>query len=65
MLPWFNEAMKPSFKKYLKPGARIVAHDFGIEGWEPDKTVKLPDPEKKVGGLSTITRCICGESAKA
>ena len=51
MLPWFNEAMKPSFKKYLKPGARIVAHDFGIEGWEPDKTVKLPDPEKKIGGL--------------
>ena len=51
MLPWFNEAMKPSFKKYLKPGARIVAHDFGIEGWEPDKTVKLSDPEKKVGGL--------------
>lgn len=51
MLPWFNEAMKPSFKKYLKPGARIVAHDFGIEGWQPDKTVKLPDPEKKSGGL--------------
>ena len=51
MLPWFNEAMKPSFKKYLKPGARIVAHDFGIQGWEPDKTIKLPDPEKKVGGL--------------
>lgn len=51
MLPWFNEAMKPSFKKYLKPGARIVAHDFGIAGWEPDKTVKLPDPEKKAGGL--------------
>lgn len=51
MLPWFNEAMKPSFKKYLKPGARIVAHDFGIEGWPPDKTVKLPDPETKAGGL--------------
>ena len=51
MLPWFNEAMKPSFKRYLKPGARIVAHDFGIQGWEPDKTIKLPDPERKVGGL--------------
>ena len=50
MLPWFNEAMKPSFKKYLKPGARIVAHDFGIEGWPPDVTVKLPEPEKKTGG---------------
>jgi len=51
MLPWFNEAMKPSFKKQLKPGARIVAHDFGIAGWEPDKTVKLPEPEQKTGGL--------------
>ena len=50
MLPWFNERMKPSFEKYLKPGARIVAHDFGIEGWEPDKTVKLPRYELKLGG---------------
>ena len=49
MLPWFNEAMKPSFKKYLKPGARIVAHDFAIEGWEPDRTEKLPEPERKLG----------------
>ncbi len=51
MLPWFNEAMKPSFQKYLKPGARIVAHDFGIEGWEPDKTEKLSEIEIKLGGL--------------
>jgi cyclopropane fatty-acyl-phospholipid synthase-like methyltransferase len=50
MLPWFNEAMKPNFRKYLKPGARIVAHDFGIEGWKPDKTERLPEPEKKAGG---------------
>jgi cyclopropane fatty-acyl-phospholipid synthase-like methyltransferase len=50
MLPWFNEAMKPNFRKYLKAGSRIVAHDFGIEGWEPDKTEKLPEPEKKAGG---------------
>jgi cyclopropane fatty-acyl-phospholipid synthase-like methyltransferase len=50
MLPWFNQAMKPNFRKYLKPGSRIVAHDFGIEGWQPDKTEKLPEPEKKAGG---------------
>jgi cyclopropane fatty-acyl-phospholipid synthase-like methyltransferase len=50
MLPWFNEAMKPNFRKYLKPGSRIVAHDFGIEGWKPDKTENLPEPEKKAGG---------------
>jgi cyclopropane fatty-acyl-phospholipid synthase-like methyltransferase len=51
MLPWFNEAMKPNFKKMLKPGARIVAHDFGIEGWEPDRTEKQPEPETKTGGF--------------
>jgi cyclopropane fatty-acyl-phospholipid synthase-like methyltransferase len=50
MLPWFNEKMKPNFQKYLKPGARIVAHDFGIEGWKPDKTVILPEFELKPGG---------------
>jgi cyclopropane fatty-acyl-phospholipid synthase-like methyltransferase len=50
MLPWFNEAMKPNFKKMLKPGARIVAHDFGFEGWEPDKTEKLPEIEIMAGG---------------
>ena len=50
MLPWFNEAMKPSFEKQLKPGSRIVAHDFGIEGWLPDKTMKLPGYELKPGG---------------
>jgi len=50
MLPWFNEAMKPNFKRMLKPGASIVAHDFGIEGWEPDKTEKLPEIEIMPGG---------------
>lgn len=50
MLPWFNEAMKPNFEKYLKPGSRIVAHDFAIEGWMPLKTEKLPEIEYRSGG---------------
>lgn len=50
MLPWFNEKMKSNFRKMLKPGARIVAHDFGIAGWQPDKTLKLPAYELKPGG---------------
>ena len=50
MLPWFNEQMKPNFQKMLKPGTRIVAHDFGIEGWQPDKMLKLPGYELKPGG---------------
>ena len=50
MLPWFNEKMKRSFNKQLKPGARIISHDFDIEGWVPDKTVRLPGYEPKIGG---------------
>jgi hypothetical protein len=42
--------MKPNFKKMLKPGARIVAHDFAIEGWEPDRTEKQPGFELKAEG---------------
>lgn len=45
MLPWFNEKMEPRFKAFLKAGARIVAHDLGIEGWETAKTLMLPGYE--------------------
>jgi SAM-dependent methyltransferase len=51
MLPWFNEAMKPNFQHYLKAGSRIVAYDFGIEGWEPDKVELLDKPERIMGGI--------------
>jgi cyclopropane fatty-acyl-phospholipid synthase-like methyltransferase len=50
MLPWFNEAIKPNLQTMLKPGARIVAHDFAIAGWKPDKVEKLPQIELKPGG---------------
>ena len=50
ILPWFNAKVAPNLKKYLKPGARIVAHDFGIEGWPPDQTIKLPQWEVRRGG---------------
>jgi len=50
MLSWFNEAVKPNLQKMLKPGARIVAHDFGIEGWPPDKSEKFPEIEKRSNG---------------
>ena len=29
----------------LKPGTRIVANTFWIDGWEPDEEVKLPESE--------------------
>jgi cyclopropane fatty-acyl-phospholipid synthase-like methyltransferase len=47
MLPWFNEMMKPKFKAQLKPGSRIVSHDYGIEGWPPYKMEVFPVVEKR------------------
>ena len=41
MYPEFNAKLRPNLAK-LKPGARVVSHDFGIEGWIPVKAERLP-----------------------
>jgi len=51
MLPWFNEKVKPLLEEKLKPGARVIAHDFAIHGWRPARIEKFPKPERKKGGL--------------
>jgi ribosomal protein L11 methylase PrmA len=38
LLPEMNERLIPQLKK-LKPGSRIVAHDYAIEGYTPEETV--------------------------
>jgi len=40
LLPWMLEKMRPQFVQ-MKPGARIVLHDFWIEGVEPDQFVEV------------------------
>jgi cyclopropane fatty-acyl-phospholipid synthase-like methyltransferase len=37
MLPDFNAKLRPIFDKQLKPGSRVVSHDFPIDGWVPDR----------------------------
>jgi cyclopropane fatty-acyl-phospholipid synthase-like methyltransferase len=41
MLPEFNAKLRPIFDKQLKPGARVVSHDYEIEGWMPDRVEKV------------------------
>lgn len=36
-----NEMIRPNLEKYLKPGARVVSHDFEIRGWKPMKVEKI------------------------
>jgi cyclopropane fatty-acyl-phospholipid synthase-like methyltransferase len=37
MLPDFNAKLRPMLDRQLRPGARVVSHDFPIEGWVPDR----------------------------
>ncbi len=44
MFKWFNNAIKPKLQK-LKPGSRIVAHDFDIDDWKPTKIEHVSSPK--------------------
>lgn len=33
--------LRPKLLAELKPGTRIVAHDYGFDGWKPDRTVVI------------------------
>jgi SAM-dependent methyltransferase len=42
MLPSFNKLLRPILEKELKSGARVVVHDYPIEGWNPAKWEETP-----------------------
>jgi SAM-dependent methyltransferase len=46
LLPSLNEKLIPQLDK-LKPGSRIVSHNFGMRGVMPDETVKFTSTEDK------------------
>lgn len=47
MLPEFMNWLEPIAKKTLKPGTRIVSHDYKWDTkWEPDVTVEFKGPER-------------------
>lgn len=43
LLTSVNDKLKPKLKRELKPGARIVSHDFEIPGWKPLRVEIIPD----------------------
>lgn len=48
LLPDVNMKLRPSLQK-LKPGTRIVSHDWDMGDWPANRTEKLAAPDKKVG----------------
>lgn len=37
LLTSVNERLRPKMEKELRPGARVVSHDFQVKGWEPER----------------------------
>jgi len=35
-----NEQLRPRLEKFLRPGARVVSHDFKVPGWKASKVDK-------------------------
>jgi SAM-dependent methyltransferase len=46
VLPDFMTKLRSKLLAELRPGTRIVAHDYYMEGWHPDQTITLTVPEK-------------------
>jgi ubiquinone/menaquinone biosynthesis C-methylase UbiE len=47
MLPEFMDWLEPIAKKALKPGTRIVSHDYKWDtAWLPERTVEFKGPER-------------------
>ena len=49
LLPDVNIALRPKILAELKPGTRVVSHDYGMGEWRPDAQETVPAPDKTVG----------------
>jgi SAM-dependent methyltransferase len=56
LLPAINLKLRPRLLKELRPGTRVVSHDFDMAEWTPDATEKLYAKEKygATGGDSVV-----------
>jgi len=41
LLPAVNMKLKPKLFKELKPGTRLISHDFDMGDWKPEKRVEV------------------------
>jgi hypothetical protein len=55
LLPKFVLDLRPKMLSELKPGSRIVSHDYSLGDWESDNRVTFDSPEKEAINGSTTT----------
>ncbi len=46
LLPSVNLRLRPKLLNELRPGTRVVSHDFHMEDWEPDQSVEVKSPTR-------------------
>jgi SAM-dependent methyltransferase len=56
LLPRFVTRLVPRFRAELKPGTRIVSHDYPLAPWPPDKELAMDVPEKEMISGTSWTR---------
>jgi cyclopropane fatty-acyl-phospholipid synthase-like methyltransferase len=63
MFKWFNNAIRPKLQK-LKPGSRVIAHDFDIDDWKPTRveSVKAPSDGSDYAESRTLYIWIVGNN---
>ena len=49
LLPSVNLQLRPRLFEQLKPGTRVVSHDFDMGDWTPDARTTVPVPGKRYG----------------
>ena len=61
LYPAANLRLRPVLMRELKPGSRVISHDFGMGSWKPERVERLTD----TAGLSrTIYRWRIAEPPK-
>lgn len=53
LYPRLMMQLRPRLFAELKPGTRVVSHDFDMERWRPDGRVTVPVPDKPYGPPSS------------
>jgi hypothetical protein len=56
LLPELNLKLRPKLLAELRPGSRIVSHDYSMGDWQAEESVTMQVPEKVVGtpGISYV-----------
>ncbi|OKH24634.1 methyltransferase domain-containing protein [Chroogloeocystis siderophila] len=47
LLPDINIKLRPKLLRELRPGTRIVSHDFDMGEWQPDNVVRVQGPSRQ------------------